>query len=97
MKGFFWKDKSSSEACWHILTPDLNLYEEVYDDPEMGPADFNIKGIDFKFYSRLPSSIYRFTDDPSEDVMKRFMNEAIDEMAAENIDEMAAETIGQGE
>lgn len=29
--------------------------------------------------------------------LKRFMNKAIDEMAAETIDEMAAETIGQGE
>ena len=57
--------------------------------PRWGPADFKIKGIDFKFYSRRPSAIYRFTDDPSEDDMKRFMNKAIDEMAAE--------TIGQGE
>ena len=39
--------------------------------------------------SRLPSAIYRFIDHPSEDDMKKFMNKAIDEMAAE--------TVGQGE
>ena len=75
-----WRGKSS-EGSWYILTPDLDLYEESYDDPSDGPHHFKIKGIDFKYYSRLPSAIYRFSEDLSVDDMKKYIIQALDEMS----------------
>lgn len=75
-----WRGKSS-EGSWYILTPDLDLYEESYDDPSDGPHHFKIKGIDFKYYSRLPSAIYRFSEDLSADDMKKYIIQALDEMS----------------
>ena len=40
-----------SAASWFILTPDQDLYEEVFDDPSNGPQHFKIKGVHYRFNS----------------------------------------------
>ena len=72
-----WK---TGEASWYILTPDKDLYEEIYDDPANGPHHFKIKGVHYQFNSRLRSPIYSFTQDPTEEDMKGFIFQALDGM-----------------
>ena len=69
-----------SAASWFILTPDQDLYEEVFDDPSNGPQHFKIKGVHYRFNSWLRGGIYRFAADPTEEEMKGHIFSALDEM-----------------
>eukprot|EP00435_Cladocopium_sp_Y103_P073271 s29_g43.t1 len=71
-----WKTGAST---WYILTPDKDLYEENYADPAEGPSRFHIKGLHFKYYSRLPHPVYRFENDPTEDELRSQVEKALDE------------------
>lgn len=69
-----------SDSSWFILTPDLDLYEEVFDDPASGPQHFKIKGVHYRYNSRLRGGIYRFALEPTEEDMKKHIFAALDEM-----------------
>ena len=72
-----WK---TGESTWYIVTPDHDVYVEDFNDPANGPARFHIKGLHFKYYSRLSHGVYRFDDELSEDELKKFIEEALDDL-----------------
>ena len=69
-----------SDSSWYIVTPDHDVYVEDFSSPQQGPAKFHIKGVRFQYYSRLPHGVYRSDQDLSEDELKRFIDEALDDL-----------------
>ena len=54
--------------CWFILTPDLDLYaEDLGMRGEDGPSRVKVKGQDFKYWSRVGGTAYRFSAPVSTD------------------------------
>ena len=72
--------RKTGESTWYIVTPDHDVYVEDFNDPANGPARFHIKGLHFKYYSRLSHGVYRFDDELSEDELKKFVEEALDDL-----------------
>ena len=79
-----WRTKTEP-GTWFVLTPDYDLYQESFDDPSEGPHHFKIKGVHFKFYSRLPSPIYRFSEEVTEEEMKGYIETALDDLGVASL------------
>ena len=63
---------------WVVLTPDLDVYIEDFSghgDP--GCDFFKIKNVDFQYWSRLGSPVYRFSHDISDAELKGKITESI--------------------
>ena len=59
-------------ASWYILTPDLDLYpEDLSGTGGEGPSKVKIKGVDFKYWSRVGGSAYRFANPINDDQQLR--------------------------
>ena len=62
-----------------VLTPDFDLYVENFSgqgDP--GRDFFKIKGMDFRYWSRVGGAAYRFWQDPSDEDLKDKIREAVE-------------------
>lgn len=77
-----WKVNAST---WYILTPDFDVYPEDLEDSANGPERFHIRGIHFKYPSRLAQGVYKFKNDLTEDELKRYMEPALDELGLRTV------------
>ena len=67
--------------CWFILTPDLDLYaEDLGMRGEDGPSRVKVKGQDFKYWSRVGGTAYRFSAPVStDDSLRSYIRQAFRE------------------
>ena len=61
------------EGVWVLRTPDSDVYAEDLRGVEDGPSRVKIKGIDFRYWSRVGGPCYRFAEEPSEQELKAFI------------------------
>ena len=62
----------ASENHWYVLTPDLDLYIEDWSlSGGDGPVKLKLKGSDFRYWSRVGGSSYRFADPVANDLQLR--------------------------
>ena len=60
------------DDSWYILTPDLDVYaENLSGSGADGPSKVKTKGVDFRYWSRVGGSSYRFANPISDDQMLR--------------------------
>lgn len=66
---------------WYILTPDLDLYaEDLRLIGEDGPSKLKVKGVDFRYWSRVGGTSYRFSSPlGSDDKLKSYILQAFRE------------------
>ena len=74
-----------SPGCWYILTPDLDLYpEDLTMTGGDGPVKIKVKGKDFRYWSRVGGTAYRFAEPvKSDEVLKSYIKQAFREGQAE--------------
>ena len=71
----------SQPPTWWIVTPDLDIYPEQLDlNEELGPAKVRIKGVTFRYWSRFGQATYRFSEEFSDEDLRRWIKEAMDEV-----------------
>ena len=64
---------------WYILTPDFDVYPEVFDlDGSQGPSRVRIKGTTFRYWSRFSQPTYRFAEPVDDDTFRRYIEKAMD-------------------
>lgn len=62
----------ASENQWFVLTPDLDLYTEDWSlGGGEGPVKLKLKGTDFRYWSRVGGSSYRFAEPVADDQQLR--------------------------
>ena len=70
-----WKSHGSS---WVILTPDGDVYlEDFSGSGDPGCDFFKIKGLNFKYWSRVGGAVYRFSEELPDDKLKNRIGEAL--------------------
>eukprot|EP00435_Cladocopium_sp_Y103_P023715 s178_g5.t1 len=76
-----WKQ---SGTLWMIYTPDSDRYVEDLSgtDPD-GPNKVKVKGVDFKYWSRVGGPAYRFRSFPSEAEFRTLLKESFRELSQE--------------
>lgn len=79
-----WKQ---SGTRWMIYTPDSDRYVEDLSgtDPD-GPNRVKVKGVDFKYWSRVGGSAYRFRSFPSEAEFRMLLKDSFRELSKEVVD-----------
>ena len=79
-----WKQ---SGTHWMIYTPDSDRYVEDLSgtDPD-GPNRVKVKGVDFKYWSRVGGSAYRFRSFPSEADFRMLLKDSFRELSKEVVD-----------
>ncbi|CAE7943852.1 unnamed protein product, partial [Symbiodinium sp. KB8] len=76
-----WKSRAMN---WMILTPDLDVYMEDFSghgDP--GCDYFRIKDVDFRYWSRVGGSVYRFSRELDDSELKDMIGIAVQELGDE--------------
>ena len=62
----------AAENQWYVLTPDLDLYTEDWSlGGGDGPVKIKLKGTDFRYWSRVGGSSYRFAEPIADDQQLR--------------------------
>ena len=74
-----------SPGVWYILTPDLDLYpEDLTLSGSDGPSRLKVKGVDFRYWSRVGGRAYRFAEPiKSDDELKGYIRQAYRDAASE--------------
>lgn len=84
----FWHERlvlwRLSDKVWYILTPDGDLYpENLACEGGDGPNRVKVKGIDFKYWSRVGGRSYRFAKPLDSDAeLRKFIKQAYKEAEA---------------
>ena len=66
------------DKTWYVLTPDGDCYAEDYSgDSDNGPLTFQVKGVDFQFFSRVRRPVYRFREYPTDSEFKQHVETAL--------------------
>ena len=63
------------EGVWVICTPDSDVYAEDLRGVEDGPSRVKVKGVDFRYWSRVGGPCYRFAEEPSEQELKALIRQ----------------------
>ena len=63
------------EGIWVICTPDSDVYAEDLRGVEDGPSRVKVKGVDFRYWSRVGGPCYRFAEEPSEQELKALIRQ----------------------
>ena len=62
---------------WFVLTPDSDLYPEILTGGQVdGPVKVKIQGEDFRYWSRVGGTVYRFRENIEDSVLRDRINEA---------------------
>ena len=72
----YWHERLVLWRCtddvWFVLTPDNDIYpEDLSCSGDEGPAKVKVKGVDFRYWSRVGGSAYRFATPVTDDKLLR--------------------------
>ena len=71
------------DGVWIIYTPDGDIYAEDLRGVPDGPSKVKVKGIDFKYWSRVGGPYYRFAEAPDEEGVKGLIRQGFQEALQE--------------